>query len=872
MTDHLWQVKLEALCYRVPGGISRDGLLKAVKRNGSVDPVVQQADELAWGADAAVLDLDVPAGSSILHPLSGRPLDLRPDVSRFNSDAARALTALSTGCSGARDLFLRLWQVFPDGLVPDAGPVGLLPVDPRLPARPWRLHATLTSALATCLYGGDDPAFLTFTIASAQEFIGTARRTQDYWMGSFILSWLVWESLQPVVEAFGPDCVLMPSLRGHPFVAGGMGAVPSLQPTAGNLANIWTALVPARRVDTIASECAERARRAWSDMVEAVRVKLDTVLQRPGSGCGGASAIPDCWQDAWERVKAGASEVVGSGIYWAAVPWRTGPPVNNFEGEYSTYYAPDNPPDYLRRAITQQNPLRMTFFEHMSLAARAVTARKHLRDIPQAREEGWRCTLCGLRQALTDAWPGPAPKDLWKKFSKHEDGGIKLKGRIRPNEQLCAACATKRLAWEHYFRGDHHLFPSTSTVAAAPFLKALLDRMSDRSLRCAVEEYCRCVEQLFRELDIPSRPESALPALKCFREDALARRFLELGGDWLYRESYEPEKLVREESKTLEDVQRCQRELGQALKAREALLRCARELQVKPARPSDYFAVLRMDGDGLGDWLAGTRALQLSARAAQSLREQVKGRGLDNLPASPVHVLAVAEGLSTFTVFQAPDIVDRQHLGVLVFAGGDELLALAPVEDAFGMALKLRQAFRGEQADGRLLMGERASITGAVVVAHRESPLSEAIEDATDLVDRAKAYEPERGGNLFAAAIARRGGELQEAYLPWDLDGRDTLSTLLDLATALREGTVAMSFLARLLSVLGQLGSTPDAVRPVVAHLLARHARPGVLAELPSFAEQLMGQMAARRPGGREAGLFAVRGFCLAARFLAREG
>jgi CRISPR-associated protein Cmr2 len=37
-------------------------------------------------------------------------------------------------------------------------------------------------------------------------------------MGSFLPSFLIWEAMKGIVEAYGPDCVVYPSLREQPWV------------------------------------------------------------------------------------------------------------------------------------------------------------------------------------------------------------------------------------------------------------------------------------------------------------------------------------------------------------------------------------------------------------------------------------------------------------------------------------------------------------------------------------------------------------------------------------------------------------------------------------------------------------------------------
>ena len=76
--------------------------------------------------------------------------------------------------------------------------------------------------------------------------------------------------------------------------------------------------------------------------------------------------------------------------------------------------------------------------------------------------------------------------------------------------------------------------------------------------------------------------------------------------------------------------------------------------------PSPFYAILLMDGDSLGELLRKSGS-------------------------------AVSDALDRFTR-QVPDIVDR-HNGFLIYAGGDDVLALLPLEDALACAAAVRQCY-----------------------------------------------------------------------------------------------------------------------------------------------------------------------------------
>ncbi len=54
-------------------------------------------------------------------------------------------------------------------------------------------------------------------VPGIQDFISRGRKTRDFWAGSWLLSYLMWKIIEPVVKTFGPDVVISPALSLNPF-------------------------------------------------------------------------------------------------------------------------------------------------------------------------------------------------------------------------------------------------------------------------------------------------------------------------------------------------------------------------------------------------------------------------------------------------------------------------------------------------------------------------------------------------------------------------------------------------------------------------------------------------------------------------------
>ncbi|MEZ0346278.1 MAG: type III-B CRISPR-associated protein Cas10/Cmr2 [Infirmifilum sp.] len=127
---------------------------------------------------------------------------------------------------GVRDVKLRyllLYSLY-EALWIDMGlPVG--PADTRTPTHTVFDHNYATATALNWVYlsgGSGSEAGVEGTIvgldaAGVQEFVASSRKLRDAWASSYLVSALLWYTLIPLVDAFGPDVVITPSLRLNPF-------------------------------------------------------------------------------------------------------------------------------------------------------------------------------------------------------------------------------------------------------------------------------------------------------------------------------------------------------------------------------------------------------------------------------------------------------------------------------------------------------------------------------------------------------------------------------------------------------------------------------------------------------------------------------
>jgi CRISPR-associated protein Cmr2 len=150
-----------------------------------------------------------------------------------------------------------------------------------------------------------------------------------------------------------------------------------------------------------------------------------------------------------------------------------------------------------------------------------------------------------------------------------------------------------------------------------------------------------------------------------------------------------------------------------------------------------YYAVLALDGDNMGKWIQG----ELPKPHELNQREH----------------LEFSQKLNDFALKHAERIVNA-HDGQLIYAGGDDVLAMLPTASALACGDELQKAFR-------TALGVGSSASAGIAVGHYLEDLRVVLEAARQAEKRAKAG----GRNALGLAILKRSGEASQVLLPWDL-------------------------------------------------------------------------------------------------------
>ena len=166
-----------------------------------------------------------------------------------------------------------------------------------------------------------------------------------------------------------------------------------------------------------------------------------------------------------------------------------------------------------------------------------------------------------------------------------------------------------------------------------------------------------------------------------------------------------------------------------------------------------YFAVLRMDGDRIGQYINSLSTIEEHKTFSKKLAEFAR---------------------------LASSII-RNHGGYPVYAGGDDVLAFLPITKALSCAKALHDSFINTM--GTHENGERISISGGIAIVHYRRPLSLSLE-AARMAERSAKEER----NALAVALHTRGGVPVISRLNWqEFSGPNGWETLIKM---FEEGTL----------------------------------------------------------------------------------
>lgn len=430
-----------------------------------------------------------------------------------------------------------------------------------------------------------------------------------------------------------------------------------------------------------------------------------------------------------------------------------------------------------------------------------IAAQKLVRAMPQHPdgEPGYKCSVTGEHEALHDQESGeialPTLRAYWNTVrEKQRNSALMSK-----DERLSAFSIVKRFG--HEANPDLHIerFPSTSSIASANTRYKLIQNWG--TVRDHVGRYLTALDALYRKYKTEpyfSQPE-ILPAYrgvipKHWNQDDILMHLLKLDGDFLYLDHLQPRPLAEHIGSV--DHRNIDRRLIEEV--RNGLKVVYQSSGI--AEPSSYYAVLAMDGDRMGE----------AAEAFETAEEYRDFSG----------------GLTQFardTMFLAVE----NAIGRVVYAGGDDLLALLPLSGVFAAAEAIRTAFP--------TAANYKTISAGIAIVHRTHPLQAAVRAAKRAEHIAKEkYRTAEGA--FAFEVLRRSGEPQSGGSTWVRAGTSVMDTVIALRDAMSAKGIAHGLASDLPELLYSVVNTND---PEKARQLEQVTIRHMVVEIPSELRQI---------------------------------
>lgn len=754
---------------------------------------VETSDHIAAAADRLNLPENIgnqdkfikfTQDAELTHPLGCSKISIGALVTNWeNLESAikNCLNEIKQNSKSEKELLLNLWRNIPSKLMgyeEEKFKLGnfwdLLPADSRIPDHSILDHNWLAVAINGSL---NEIAFLKFSIGPVQNFITKAKRTEDYWAGSYILSYLSSKAIEVIIEKAGPEHIIYPYIKRQPLIdkilkenyeihiedtsKRGSLKIPSLP-------NIILAILPYNEAQNIAQEMVKKIKESFNKISNTIQEKFKEFFD-------------DDSKNLWNTQISDFIET-----YYVIYKWPKS--INDLKKQYEEI------------TKTQPETIQGEYIDNIGnywkylykITDIAFNSRKNLRNFKQIEDRSSfvKCSLCGEREVLhkKEIKTNRDLIDFWSKIGNNEVSKFKIDPAGR--DRLCAVCLTKRMFGEYFYKekieGTSINYPSTSTIAALPFKIKLIS--NSESLN-----YIKNYNYLLKQIGISNKTSrfdwhsvpyiyNKMQAIKN-NQDAFETfdEFLSIDGQWIYKESFTKKNLEEIGIEFKSDT------VNQILSIIQSLEKLVKE------SPSKYFAVINMDGDDMGKWLSGTHPdwpkwKDVLHSSIEDLIDESIANQKRNL--SPSVTAFISKCLNYFALELVPKIVEEDYPGKIVYCGGDDLLAFSPIDFALDIAEKLRFAFSGNIAEegkidlnkqtGYIILSQnnkrkiiptlgKATLSAGIVIAHKDHNLSDILQHANLAKEKAKTEQiyGGLGKDAFVIKIIKRSGDITEFGSKW---------------------------------------------------------------------------------------------------------
>lgn len=565
-----------------------------------------------------------------------------------------------------------------------------------------------------------------FTLGPVQSFVGQARRTRDFWAGSFLLSWLSGIAMQSVISQKGmiifpeKDPDFLSAIKGDEDYfrkkekdAKTKGIEFKDKPKQGGIPNRFKAKV---NTNFNAQQVIDDVQKAWQALASLIYEEEIADYALKETKAIWDRQIESFWEISWVLV----SDKNDSSCLDRRKNWRI-------------HYLPDEAGikcslmgDWqelsgIEGVGTEENNSRKAFWAN-------VFKTKH-KTVADYREGEFLCAISYIK----------------RRFIQHFDRKFKISNTVN-TEWLQSV-----YGWE--LKNE---VPSVYYMAAANWWATILKTCSEDNQPLLIDFFKAAIEtnpssnttqRLCQRNEYNSTIkciEESIEENNAILSSVIVNSCSQLGAEFKKELSGIDAILLYKSALSNPNNFPYQNEQGemhlnpQAERTLKALGELIKSFAI--GDPSPFYAILMMDGDSLGKQMG-------------DIKKQIY----------------ITRALSVFTG-KVGDIVSNNN-GFLIYAGGDDVLALLPHENALDCAATIRQYYEycfdkvSSEAKKENIDIEY-SISAAILYSHINTPLSNALHDIHHLLDDiAKA---QTGRNALAVQVRKQSGINLTWAKPWD--------------------------------------------------------------------------------------------------------
>ena len=538
-----------------------------------------------------------------------------------------------------------------------------------------------------------------FTITPVQKFITTARKTEDLWLGSYILSYLNAIAINQIYAKEDVN-IIYPSIGNvSPFESWQDADI-----TLPSFPNLFLAMSEKLPLDQLTQTMHYVEAAVQCEFKKMARHAVEIFVKTVDKGTWDNTYADQLFK---KQIKHFLE------LYWV---------VSGSAGEaYKKWYA--------------QTGTRLASI-------------KNCRAFHQVDESGRKCSLCGDREIFHNGKGNPMK--WWRQFAQRRAK------YCRQDEALCTVCLTKRLAGEYFGKKHPEIkdlsFQSTSEVATADFK---LEVAEGKDTRKKYERFVKAVKAL-RDAN-NKQLEATVNSVRKLEE---IQTIGNVDGDWLFEESFSEHNLERDHGINKKAQTEQKERISQCDDLRRDLVK---EIGLDPSR---YFAVIVLDGDGMGETISQADSWEAHTD--------------------------ISRKLNTYTE-TVRKIVDKCYLGKLIYAGGDDVLALANLSDLLEILCRLRWDFPNLNGQGNLA----STASAGVCIAHCKVPLGDVLNRARAMEREAKSVD---GKNALGIALLKHSGNISQTVFKWkykveDAKNIDMIKVSQNLVELIQTGEVSKKFI-----------------------------------------------------------------------------